>query len=111
MVDFVSDEAEIAGDAAAAYIKSEHHDSADIKIETDNIIRYTVPQKITAAKDLSIFFRVCDTFKNVKVVVKNGGKVIYSKKLLKAAPGEMNKIDVKKDMLTGAKVLRLEIER
>lgn len=111
LVDFVSDEAEIAGDAAAAYIKSEHHDSADIKIETDNIIRYTVPQKITAAKDLSIFFRVCDTFKNVKVVVKNGGKVIYSKKLLKAAPGEMNKIDVKKDMLTGAKALRLEIER
>ena len=111
LVDFVSDEAEIAGDAAAAYIKSEHHDSADIKIETDNIIRYTVPQKITAAKDLSIFFRVCDTFKNVKVVVKNGGKVIYSKKLLKAAPGEMNKIDLKKDMLTGAKALRLEIER
>lgn len=111
LVDFVSDEAEIAGDAAAAYIKSEHHDSADIKIETDNIIRYTVPQKITAAKDLSIFFRVCDTFKNVKVVVKNGGKVIYSKKLLKAAPGEMNKIDLKKDMLAGAKALRLEIER
>ncbi len=111
LVDFVSDEAEIAGDAAAAYIKSEHHDSADIKIKTDNIIRYTVPQKITAAKDLSIFFRVCDTFKNVKVVVKNGGKVIYSKKLLKAAPGEMNKIDLKKDMLAGAKALRLEIER
>ena len=111
LVDFVSDEAEIAGDAAAAYIKSEHHDSADIKIKTDNIIRYTVPQKITAAKDLSIFFRVCDTFKNVKVVVKNGGKVIYSKKLLKAAPGEMNKIDLKKDMLTGVKALRLEIER
>ena len=46
LVDYVSDEAEIAGISAAKYIKNEQCEKADIKISCDGKIRYTVPKKI-----------------------------------------------------------------
>ena len=88
LVDFVSDEAEIAGKAAAEYIKNGGTAAENcVRVTTDGKVRYTVPQKITCTKDTDVFFRVSDVFKNVKVVVKNGDEVIFSKKLKKAAPG------------------------
>ena len=48
----------------------------EISVKTDGKIRYTVPQKITKDKDITVFFRVADVYKNVKVnVIKNGEKV------------------------------------
>ena len=99
LVDFVSDEAEIAGIAAAEYIKNPAKKPLNISIETDGKVRYTVPQKITAKKDISVFFRVSDVFKNVCVKVYDGENVIFEKKLKKAAPGEMNRIVLKKEIL------------
>ena len=90
LVDFVSDEAETAGKSAAEYIKSGLESTVSIPIETDGKIRYTVPQKITQSKDTAVFFRVSDVFRNASVVVKSGTETVFSKKLVKAAPGEMN---------------------
>lgn len=111
LVDFVSDEAEIAGKAAASYIQSgETETQSCVRVTTDGKVRYTVPQKITCTKDTDVFFRVSDVFKNVKVVVKNGDEVIFSKKLKKAAPGEMNRITLKKEALNGAAQLSFGLE-
>ena len=110
LVDFVSEEAEIAGKSAAQYIKGETEDAVDVNIKTDGKIRYTVPQKITKDKDITVFFRVADVYKNVKVnVVKNGEKV-YSKKKIKVAPGEMESVKLTKDMFAGADELSFELE-
>ena len=110
LVDFVSEEAEIAGKSAAQYIKGETEDAVDVNIKTDGKIRYTVPQKITKDKDVTVFFRVADVYKNVKVnVVKNGEKV-YSKKKIKVAPGEMESVKLTKDMFAGADELSFELE-
>ena len=110
LVDFVSEEAEIAGKSAAQYIKGETEDAVDVNIKTDGKIRYTVPQKITKDKDITVFFRVADVYKNVKVnVVKNGEKV-YSKKKIKVAPGEMESVKLTKDMFAGAYELSFELE-
>ena len=110
LVDFVSEEAEIAGKAAADYIKGEKSAAVDVNIKTDGKIRYTVPQKITKDKDITVFFRVADVYKNVKVnVIKNGEKV-YSKKKIKVAPGEMESVKLTKDMFADANELGFELE-
>ena len=110
LVDFVSEEAEIAGISAAQYIKGEAAEAVDVNIKTDGKIRYTVPQKITKDKDITVFFRVADVYKNVKVnVIKNGEKV-YSKKKIKVAPGEMESVKLTKDMFAGANELSFELE-
>ncbi len=110
LVDFVSEEAEIAGKSAAAYIHGEDVEALDIPLHTDGKIRYTVPQRITAKKDVTVFFRVADVFRNVTIKVKDGDKVIFSKKKPKVAPGEMESITLHPDTFADAKSLEFELE-
>lgn len=113
LVDFVSEEAEVAGASAAAYIKKQNEDRAEpaICIETDGKIRYTVPQKITAADaDVKVYFRVADTYRNAVIKVSGDTGVIFSKKRAKMAPGEMEHIVLKKELLADTKGLRFELE-
>lgn len=110
LVDFVSQEAEIAGKGAAAYIKGETVKDTDITIKTDGKIRYTVPQKITSSKDINVYFRVADVYKNVKINVYSETGLIFSRKKMKVAPGEMESVIIKKDLLANTKELRFELE-
>lgn len=110
LVDFVSDEAEIAGKSAAEYIKNGIGNTESIGLETDGKIRYTVPQCITAKKDVTVYFRVSDVFKNVKINVFSGDTLLMSKRKQKVAPGEMENIVIKREMLDNVKKLRFELE-
>lgn len=110
LVDFVSEEAEIAGRSAAEYIKGKSENSAFAIIKTDGKVRYTVPQKITDNKDVTVYFRVSDVYKNVKINVYNDGNVVYSKKKAGVAPGEMESIVLKKEIIEGAKELLIGLE-
>ena len=110
LVDFVSDEAEIAGKSAAEYIRNGMGNTESINLETDGKIRYTVPQCITAKKDVTVYFRVSDVFKNVKINVFSGDTLLMSKRKQKVAPGEMENIVIKREMLDNVKKLRFELE-
>ena len=110
LVDFVSEEAEIAGKAAANYLKNIEFDSSSIKITVDGKIRYTVPSHITEIKDVKIYFRVSDVYRNVKIVVKSGDLVILEKKKGKLAPGEMEVITLNKNVLKGVDELKFSVE-
>lgn len=110
LVDFVSEEAEIAGRSAAGYIRGNLRQHCNIPILTDGKIRYTVPQRITEEKDVTIFFRVADRYRNVKIHVISGGKRIYSVGRPKTAPGEMESIRLKKELLEGVSEMRMELE-
>lgn len=110
LVDFVSDEAEIAGRATCEYIFGKTNSDLSLEIKTDGKIRYTVPQRITEQKDITVFFRVSNVYKNVHLNVRSDDKIIYSKKLIKAAPGEMNKVILKKDILPACGNLYFELE-
>lgn len=110
LVDFVSEEAEIAGKSAAEYIKNDAETVENIPIATDGKIRYTVPQRITEKKDITVYFRVSDVYKNVKINIYNGKDLIMSKKKPRVAPGEMENIIIKKGMLDDAISLRFELE-
>lgn len=114
LVDYVSEEAEIAGKSAAAYLQKDsaaENERASIPVSTDGKIRYTVPQVISARKDVPVFFRVADVYRNVTITVADeNGKTLFSRKKLKVAPGEMESIVLKKEMLEGAGALHFSLE-
>ena len=58
-----------------------------------------MPQNIDGDtdKDVKVYFRVRDVYRNAKVVVRCGDKVLYSKKKPKLAPGEMENVTIKLD--------------
>ena len=110
LVDYVSDEAEIAGKGAANYIKGISEKTVNIPISTDGKIRYTVPQIITEKKDVTVYFRVSNVFKNVKVNVYADGNLVLSRKKQKVAPAEMETIKINKDVFENAKALSFKLE-
>ena len=68
-------------------------------IKTDGKVRYTVPQKLTAVADTSVYFRVADVYRDAKIVVRDGDNIIISKKKQKLAPAEMEKVELKADVI------------
>ncbi|MBQ7153720.1 MAG: FAD-dependent oxidoreductase [Clostridia bacterium] len=99
LVDFVSEESAIAGRAAAAYIGGRTRGSEAITFVPDGKVRYTVPQKITTRDEVNVFFRVANIYRNVRIFVRDGDREIYSAKKLKVAPGEMESIKLKKEVV------------
>ena len=110
LVDYVSDEAEIAGKGAADYIKGINEKTVNINITTDGKIRYTVPQSITEIKDVTVYFRVNNVYKNVKINVYDNGKLVLSKKKLKVAPAEMETVKLSADIIKNATDLKFVLE-
>ena len=110
LVDYVSEEAEIAGKNAALYIKGDLQNEVDIPIEPDGKVRYTVPQRITEKKDTKVFFRVANVYENAEIKVYSGDEVIFKTRKPKVAPGEMQCITLKAQQLENAKKLNIGLE-
>ncbi len=99
LVDYVTEESQIAGEGAAKFIKGEKKSGDYINTQGTNGVRYIVPQRINKEtdKDVKLYFRVGQVFKNVRLVVKCGDEVIMSKNKKKMAPGEMENVLIKLD--------------
>ena len=110
LVDFVSEEAEVAGKSAAAYILGKSEKKLHIPLSTDGRVRYTVPQVITAQKDVTVYFRVADVYRNVTLKVLDGERVVAQKKKGRMAPGEMESITLKASAFADAKDLKFVLE-
>ncbi|MBR2344064.1 MAG: FAD-dependent oxidoreductase [Clostridia bacterium] len=102
LVDYVSEEAKIAGEAAVRFIRGEAEKNAGIKLTVDGRVRYTVPQRIEAVADTKVYFRVSDVYRDKKIVVRDGERVIISKRKQKLAPGEMESVTLTKEMIENA---------
>ncbi|MBP5209345.1 MAG: FAD-dependent oxidoreductase [Clostridia bacterium] len=113
LVDYVSEEAAVAGRAAAAYLRGENGADIDVTLAAARGVRYTVPQKITRAGDVTVYFRVSDVYKNVRVCLLDGETVLLSKKKIAVAPGEMETLTVGADLWRSAdkKTLTLALEQ
>ncbi len=112
LVDYVSEESEIAGRSAAEYIQNAGAaENVNIPLKTDGKIRYTVPQVITQKKDLAVYFRVADVYRDVTIHVYDENRnEIYKKRKLKVAPGEMENIQLKAAAFENASELSFELE-
>ena len=91
LVDFVSEESELAGKSAVDYIQNGARERRAIAVENGKNIGYVLPQKLdkNIAGDVKLYFRVTGTFKNCNFVVRSGDRVIVERKKRIAVPGEM----------------------
>ena len=102
LVDYVSSEAEKAGENAALYaLYDRKEEKKVIPISVFGLARYTVPEMIheNTKEDTTIRFRVSNVKKDGKIVVRINGEEVISKKKRIMAPGEMETIIISKRIL------------
>ena len=102
LVDYVSEEANLAGKNAAAYVKKETagEETKEVRLEALNGVRYTVPQSldIRNMNDQVVGrFRVADVYKDRFISVYYGDERVSKRKKKVLAPGEMEQVILKKD--------------
>lgn len=117
LVDFVSEEAAMAGKKAVRYIKGEMaNDATKIDIIATEGVRYTVPKYIRPENmedSLTVRFRVGRVYKNCYVGVYFDDELIIRRKRPVVAPGEMEEIKLLKAKLqeySNLKTITVKIE-
>lgn len=100
LVDYVSDEAQIAGESAAKFAKGEAEPKRLVETAAGAGVRYVLPQKVHPDNgDISLFMRVSKPCGKVIYTVSSGDKKLATFVRLKAAPGEMEKLVIKAELL------------
>ena len=103
LVDYVSEEAERAGIGAADLVLNGTASAESLPTKPGYGVRYVIPQNVRKTeKDVNLFLRVTQPFGKVKFTVTSGDQILTVAKRLKAAPGEMEKLTVKAEMLKTA---------
>ena len=98
LVDFVSLESEKMADGVKLYLNGAlpaaeaGGNAAYLTVETGGYIGYTVPQKISGARDVTLSFRSRKPMRDRYVDVYQGDTLVASKKYVKLLPAEMEKI-------------------
>ncbi|MCF2669639.1 MAG: FAD-dependent oxidoreductase [Butyricicoccus sp.] len=111
LVDFVTIESRLAGRGAAQFALGQRKESGHtLDVKPGFGVRYVVPSTIDPSAlhyDEKFLFRVGDVYRNMILEVKNDGEVVYSKRVMQAAPGEMESVEITKQLaekLTGSTV-------
>ena len=109
LVDQVTQEAQDAGQFAAAYVNNKKKVSAEqeekdkaISVVPEGLVHYTVPSEIYPEKTpvVKIKFRVGRPENSGKILVTAGDQVLFeSKKARKFVPSIMESVNIKADML------------
>ena len=111
LVDFVSEEARVAGRNAANFVKKieENIDNCNQSLEEHSItllptdgVRYTVPSTICVermAEEVTVRFRVGAVYRNAYIGVYFDNERVVHRKRLMMAPGEMEEVKLKKEQL------------
>ena len=104
LVDFVTEESELAGKSAAQYVlNGEANREGAIEVLAGACAGHVVPQRVRLEnldKRVEVYFRVSNVFHNVTIYVKTSdGTVLCKFKREHVAPAEMEKIPVPKVLL------------
>ena len=114
LVDFVSQEAAKAGENAAHYILSGQGETATVRLEGKNGVRYTVPQQLDPhhmADSVTVRFRVGQPYQKAALCVYTDGKLLrrVPKRIL--TPGEMEQFTLRREELPeGVRTVTFQIE-
>jgi len=116
LVDFVSDEAEIAGKfAAQAALGASGGSSRDLAVTAGENVRTCVPQHLrlgSSPEKVRLYMRVTKPMRGkLRLSVKSGGGEVFGKPLMIAKPSEMIAVDIpeaKVAALTSELVVSLE---
>lgn len=104
LVDYVSEEAAMAGVSAASFVRVGQRTRTDfVEITAEQGVRYTVPQRLDTEhmKDqITVRFRVADVYKDRYISVYYDGERVSHKKKRVLAPGEMEQVIIKKENIS-----------
>lgn len=110
LVDYVSEEASLAGVSAAAFLKEGQKKTTNmVEIAAENGVRYTVPQRLDKEHmedQITVRFRVADVYQDRYISVYYDGERVSHKKKRVLAPGEMEQVILKKENLKDYKDLK-----
>lgn len=111
LVDYVSEEAVVAGENAVKYVKGllPAGGEGQINLIPTDGVRYTVPKTIDPsrmAEELTVRFRVGNVYKNCYIGVYFDDERVIHKKRLVMAPGEMEDVKFTKEKLASYPNLR-----
>ncbi len=103
LVDFVSEESEIAGRGAAEYVLNGATKKDEVNCLVGSNLGYVLPQKINKNLNGSVkmFFRVTGTYKNCTIKAICGGKTVAQKKRPAVTPGEMETLVLPEAVIKG----------
>ncbi len=119
LVDFVTRESELAGRAAAAYIREGGEDAGPyLEVTPGADIGYTLPQRIRPGrleKSVQIFFRVRRPLKDAALIVEADARELLRRRKERLAPGEMEQLSLpagplREAMTAGAGEIRIRVE-
>jgi NADPH-dependent 2,4-dienoyl-CoA reductase/sulfur reductase-like enzyme len=117
LVDFVSQEAELAGTNAANFVLGKHIHGCPILTVPEHGVSYIVPHSINICdednKVVKLLFRVRNVYHDRAVLLKGDGEVLRVIPKTHMAPGEMESIMVSTKILKdkGVKTLSVEVEK
>ena len=110
LVDNVTEESLRTGRAAAQYAAGTLPEcEKEIPTGPAGNVRYICPQRLVPNADARLFFRAAAPAKNVTLNVYAGENKIYTKKLIRINPGEMESVDVKAEAMAGVDSVRVEV--
>ncbi len=100
LVDYVSQEAALAGHHAAVHILGQHQEAGkEIPIRAEGGVRYTVPSVLHTGRmdqKLPVRFRVGQIYQGCYISVYFNGQRVQHRKKMIMAPGEMEQVELKK---------------
>lgn len=112
LVDFVSEEAELAGRSAADYILNGQRKKRFAEALPGKGIGYVLPQKIDLSdkNPVKLFFRVAKPEKNAIIKISDGDRVLIERKKRIVSPGEMETVVLSPELLAGLESGAIRVE-
>lgn len=119
LVDYVSGEAQIAGEKAAAYVRGNlpKQGTEIIAVAPESGVRYTVPVKLDIVRmeeEQIIRFRVDNIYRNAYITVYFDDKCVKKIKRPMLAPGEMEQVKLRKtemEQCEGLQKVTIKVEQ
>ena len=104
LVDFVSRESTLAGEAAARFIRGDKAPFIRSAVKDGQGVRGTVPQRLdikteSVPEEISLMFRPDQVYQNHYITLTSGDEVLYSQRRMIMTPGEMAEVKLPPAML------------
>ena len=113
LVDYVTQSAEVAGEAAAQYVMGAgRRDARPIKVIPGNNVKFVVPQILNnLERDVSLYFRVEHPERAVNIRVLVNGKPVSRRKARMVRPPEMVQVSIPcSELAEAGEITSVEVE-
>ncbi|MBP3657059.1 MAG: FAD-dependent oxidoreductase [Clostridia bacterium] len=109
LADDASLEAEAAARSAAAYLRGELP-CCGVSVVCGAGVRYALPQRVSGGQDVPLALRVSRAMGPCSIVLRQAGREIGRKRVIRALPAEMIHVTLKADQIGGCEEIEVSAE-